>query len=45
MNDDLYDLYQKVILEHAKSPWIFREMSHAKRSCIALVHDQGKLQP
>ena len=45
MNADLTDLYQEVILEHAKSPRNFGAMPNAKRSCIALVHKQGKLQP
>ena len=31
MNDDLNDLYQEVILEHAKSPRNFRVMDNANR--------------
>ncbi|MBM3877854.1 MAG: SUF system NifU family Fe-S cluster assembly protein [Verrucomicrobia bacterium] len=31
MNDDLNDLYQEVILEHAKSPRNFRELPGANR--------------
>ena len=31
MNDDLSDLYQEVILEHAKSPRNFRVMNNANR--------------
>ena len=31
MNDDLTDLYQEFILEHAKSPRNFREMPNANR--------------
>ena len=31
MNDDLNDLYQQVILEHAKSPRNFRELTGANR--------------
>ena len=31
MHDDLHDLYQEVILEHAKSPRNFRELPNANR--------------
>ena len=32
MHDDLHDLYQEVILEHAKSPRNFRELPNANRA-------------
>ena len=39
MNDDLTDLYQEVILEHAKSPRNFREIVIATRVTVEPVRE------
>ena len=38
MHHDLTDIYQEVILEHAKSPRNFRVLANANRA-IALAHN------